>query len=327
MSDDSLRDQWVREVFRNPGITDATRVMLLSLAQDMDEDGRVEVSRDEIAVRLNRHPRKITDRYNAGQAAGFLAKAGGGNRSGSNVFQATMPGRDKGAARRHPNEPERVPPVGTHPTGKGAGSQHPSGGTKGATNRHPFGDKSADGRHPSDRERVLQTGTLSPGKSAGERHPSPPPPYKDRAGAHSNADRSDGDAGEALVIPLFEQENKTPPPAGAAAPAATEGEPKTLTLEQRVNALAKAYTDLVPLSTFIAVRQLVKRAINADKYTDEQISDGLLKLADEKRPVTANTLRIAMEGLPTAKPSNAAPGSGQRNLPDPSEYGKGRASI
>jgi hypothetical protein len=69
---------------------------------------------------------------------------------------------------------------------------------------------------------------------------------------------------------------------------------------QRVNRLARTYTDRVKMSNFLAVRSVVARALKAD-YTDRQVIDGLITLADENRPVTIDTLRIAVEGMGRAK--------------------------
>jgi DNA-binding transcriptional MocR family regulator len=70
--------------------------------------------------------------------------------------------------------------------------------------------------------------------------------------------------------------------------------------------ITKTYTDRVPLSKFVAVLGIVKRALKAD-YTADQITDALAALADEGRPVTVDTLRIQMEGgLPAAKSKSQA---------------------
>lgn len=71
--------------------------------------------------------------------------------------------------------------------------------------------------------------------------------------------------------------------------------PATNTLAQEIT---KEYTDRVPLSKFVAVMGIVKRALATNLYTPEQITDALIALADEGRPVTVDTLRIALEGMP-----------------------------
>lgn len=66
---------------------------------------------------------------------------------------------------------------------------------------------------------------------------------------------------------------------------------------QRINRLAKTYTDQVPLSNFSAVAGVVRKAVRANRYTDQQITEALGRLADDGRPVTADTLRIELEGM------------------------------
>lgn len=66
---------------------------------------------------------------------------------------------------------------------------------------------------------------------------------------------------------------------------------------QRANRLTKTYTDLVPMSAFLAVQGVVAKAIKAAK-TDAEIEGGLVRLAESGRPVTVNTLRIEIEGQP-----------------------------
>jgi len=68
--------------------------------------------------------------------------------------------------------------------------------------------------------------------------------------------------------------------------------------------ITKTYTDRVPLSKFVAVLGIVKRALKAD-YTAEQITDSLAALADEGRPVTVDTLRIQMDGTQAVPKSMA----------------------
>lgn len=60
--------------------------------------------------------------------------------------------------------------------------------------------------------------------------------------------------------------------------------------------ITRAYTDRVPLSKFVAVMGIVKKALKAG-YAPERIKSALIDLADEGRPVTIDTLRIQMEGI------------------------------
>jgi hypothetical protein len=70
------------------------------------------------------------------------------------------------------------------------------------------------------------------------------------------------------------------------------------TVNQRAQAITRAYCDVVPLSKFPAVLGIVKRAITANRYSDPEIQAAVLRLAAEGRSVTVETLRTELEGLP-----------------------------
>lgn len=78
----------------------------------------------------------------------------------------------------------------------------------------------------------------------------------------------------------------------------TNGESSSPNINTLAQEVTKAYTDRVPLSKFVAVMGIVKRALATNLYTPEQITDALIALANEGRPVTVDTLRIALEGMP-----------------------------
>lgn len=61
--------------------------------------------------------------------------------------------------------------------------------------------------------------------------------------------------------------------------------------------LARVYHDRVKLSSFVAVMKIVKRALDAD-YTPDAIEAALHRLADDNRSVTADALRIELDGPP-----------------------------
>ena len=77
-------------------------------------------------------------------------------------------------------------------------------------------------------------------------------------------------------------------------PALIDTPPAAETEGQRVNRLARTYTDRVPLSKFVAVAGVVRAAVRAG-HGDEQITAGLARIADEQRAVTIDTLRIAIQ--------------------------------
>jgi hypothetical protein len=96
-----------------------------------------------------------------------------------------------------------------------------------------------------------------------------------------------------------EAHRPTPTPSPAPVGRETEG--------QRVNRLAKVFTDLVPMSNFPAVAGIVRKAVKAAPkgvplYDDTQIEDGLRRLAGDGRPLTVDTLRIELDGLPPRTP-------------------------
>lgn len=84
-------------------------------------------------------------------------------------------------------------------------------------------------------------------------------------------------------------------PSALAAVAASEP-----TIAQRSNALAKGYYDVQPLCNFPSISKIARKAIRAG-HSDEAIREALLRLADERRGVTTETLRVELEGLPERK--------------------------
>lgn len=64
---------------------------------------------------------------------------------------------------------------------------------------------------------------------------------------------------------------------------------------KRANRLAKHYSDRVPMCRFPAIAQIVKTAVRAG-HDDQAIVDALLRLADDGRSVTVETLRVELEG-------------------------------
>lgn len=67
---------------------------------------------------------------------------------------------------------------------------------------------------------------------------------------------------------------------------------------QRVNALAKRYTDQVPLSNFPAVAGVIRKAVRVGMWPDDVIGAALDRLAVEGRSVTTDALRYELTGFP-----------------------------
>jgi len=87
-----------------------------------------------------------------------------------------------------------------------------------------------------------------------------------------------------------------PPPSANGAATTDES------LIQRAGRLTKAYTDDEPMSNFLAIRGIVKKAVSTG-HADNEITDALIRLADNGRPVTTDSLRIEMHGLPAQRGS------------------------
>lgn len=78
---------------------------------------------------------------------------------------------------------------------------------------------------------------------------------------------------------------------------------RTESAKQRAYRLASTYTGQIQLSNKDAVATVVHKAVlstglDGKPYTDEQITAALQQLITERRSVTANSLRIALDGPP-----------------------------
>jgi DNA-binding Lrp family transcriptional regulator len=115
----------------------------------------------------------------------------------------------------------------------------------------------------------------------------------------SDPSRATADAAAASPLPGFEDTEPAPPPKTSKRKAAKkttdtgDGEP---TENQRINTLAKVYTDVVSLTSFHAVRKVVAAAVKSGDYSDDQIRAALTRLADQRMSCSHNTLRIELEG-------------------------------
>lgn len=89
-------------------------------------------------------------------------------------------------------------------------------------------------------------------------------------------------------------------------PPPSEGEPSSPTIGQRANAITKVYVDLVPLSRFPAIAQTVRKALTAG-YDDALVSAALERMAQDRRSVTVDSLRVELDG--PARPRPTARGS------------------
>lgn len=114
-----LRTTWRRLVLRTHAITDATRVVLLVLADEMRQDGYVSVPRKDIAARLGRSERRVQQRIADAREAGLLTVIRPGYRGHTAEYRAVLPDERvtvsstlSRAGFRHPFSGEWVPPGG-----------------------------------------------------------------------------------------------------------------------------------------------------------------------------------------------------------------------
>jgi hypothetical protein len=98
-----------------------------------------------------------------------------------------------------------------------------------------------------------------------------------------------------------EQGEVLPAPASRSTAARTDP-----TEGQRVNLLAKVFTDREPMSNFPAVAGVVRKAVRSGRYSDEQIVEALGRLAADGRSVTVETLRVELDGLPASRQGQGA---------------------
>ena len=84
------------------------------------------------------------------------------------------------------------------------------------------------------------------------------------------------------------------PPPVATLPARTD-----LSVTQRSKRITDAYAERAgPLIKWPAVNAIVLRALKAEQWTDTAVLEAILRLADDRRSITVDTLRIELEGPP-----------------------------
>lgn len=247
----TVRGDWVRFIYATARITDSTRVLMLALSEAMDETGRVEATRDEVANLLSRAPRRVSARYTDAIEAGVIEQIQRGNRKTGSVFQALIPNGEQMTHGEHMFPRKHV------------------------TEPRPLSQETSDprGTHVS--------------KETYDPRPSPIDPNTCPPGVTSSA------------APIREGIQETSPQSLFEVPEAPEPNlsPQALKRSQnkRVNALATVYYDAVNrMGNWDAIRSVIKKAVAAD-YTNEQIERGLKDVASGTYPLTANTLRIAID--------------------------------
>jgi hypothetical protein len=223
-----------------------------------------------------------------------LAHKQGRECPGKDLFKGVpgIPGPEEIAARVEALDASEPPPEGSHqqdPTAKGLTSRTL---TEGSHQQDPIPPEGSHQQDPNGGKGPIP----EPKGSYSYRTPSVP----NFSTSKSTTPPTPSTAGGADPPGTLFEVPAPPPPEPAPTPPETEG--------QRVNRLARGYTDAVPLSNFPAVAGVVRKAVRAQRgdapaYTEEEIRDALAALAVDGRPVTADTLRIAIEGLaPLAAP-------------------------
>jgi len=125
------------------------------------------------------------------------------------------------------------------------------------------------------------------------------PPECDRTKNHRVSNATGGVGNDTTLL-----SETTPPPVSKSTPKPSLEPSKNAaaTTAQIANRVTKAYTDRVPLSRFPAVAAIVRKALAAD-YSAEAVESALVRLADQGRPVTVDTLRIELTKAPAQKPA------------------------
>lgn len=83
------------------------------------------------------------------------------------------------------------------------------------------------------------------------------------------------------------------------------------TITQRSKRITDAYAQAQPMCRWPAINGIVIKAIKTEQFTDEEIRAALLRLANEGRTVSVETLRIELQGMP---PRQAPAANGNRDM-------------
>jgi hypothetical protein len=240
LSDGTYRGRWQDEVLGTPHCSAEVKVLLLAMSLQMDDAGCAAIPRDDLAVLLRCHPRKVTEKIKTAIDAGLLRRTARGNNGRTAQFQGVIP-----------RELSRVPPPSTLQRMKGADSQHPTDLMKGADSQHPSNGKGAESRHPTDAEGCRQSAS----------------PYKRPAEVGDNET-------EGVVISLFDEKDQIPPPAGATAPA--DEEPKPITAQDVVAAWIDGVRDATgerpPKALLGQVARQAKELVSEDRNPERLVA-------------------------------------------------------
>jgi hypothetical protein len=120
----SVRERWREQVISSSRIHDATRVLLLVLADDMREDGYVTVPREVLARRLDRTERKVSARLAEAVDARLLDRVVRGQKGRTAVYRALLRVPGTGTL----SDDDRVTATSTLNRTTDTATRHPDGG-------------------------------------------------------------------------------------------------------------------------------------------------------------------------------------------------------
>lgn len=120
--------------------------------------------------------------------------------------------------------------------------------------------------------------------------------------------------GNVMAEEMRGDENQEQTPSGSAAQPSASAALAVEGLDpgQRSKIITDAYYAIEPMSKWPAINGIVRHAINSKKYADDQILDAVLRLANEGRTVSIETLRIEITGfVPRESRGEQGRGSGE----------------
>ncbi len=87
----TLRDRWRREVLRTSAVTDSCKLLLVVIADEMNADGYISITRPELCRRLDRSDRRIAERIQQAVEARLLDRVQRGQKGRTAVYRAMLP--------------------------------------------------------------------------------------------------------------------------------------------------------------------------------------------------------------------------------------------
>jgi hypothetical protein len=290
VSDGTFRGRWVDEVFRSPLISDAVRVALLALVPDMDDAGCVSVAREDLAERIGRGKARITERLQSAVDAGLLERTAAGRRGQVAEYVASLP---IGSAYPDPNETEQGPPIRTQSSAQLGLQSGPKVNTFGPDERTPSADK-------------------------GSAYPDPL--YRGVVDVSDQVDEITTDGG-LFDKPAAAQQAAKPKRKRSPSLKTTIPADFALTDDMRQWAAENAPDVDISLQTQLFVNYFLDKGTKRPGWRRSWDS-WMLRAQSWSADRNDNVRQLR----PTGTDGNATRG-GQRNLPDPSEYGKGNLRI